>query len=306
MVQQQSRKARAFTLIELLVVMAIIAILIGLLMPAVQSARESGNRIACANNLKQIGLAMINYEYTFKALPPSRLNNNGATWACLILPYLEQNNLFKSWDLSRSYFQQIPGARETLVPIFFCPSRRLPSSQPQLSLSGDQMILPNGTLGAHTRGALGDYACNLGTTGADFVCNTPNTPLCFNISPNGTGQMGASSAKGVRFAQIKDGTSNTLMVGEKQVPLGKFGQGGWDHSLYNGSYFSSLGRAAGPNFPLAQSIRDEGWKFGSFHTHLCQFVFADGSVHVLVTELRPEILGHLSQINDEMVTPPVN
>jgi prepilin-type N-terminal cleavage/methylation domain-containing protein len=293
-----------FTLIELLVVIAIIAILVGLLMPAVQSAREAANRIQCTNNLKQLGLAMHLYENDFKALPPTRLDDQGVTWAYLILPYLEQNNLYKNWDLSLSYFEQTPLARETPVPLYFCPSRRVPDSPPRLSLSGDQLIKSDGSLGSQVPGALGDYAYSIGTTGADFMCQTPSTPLCYNVPPNGVGQMApAGHTKGVRIGQITDGTSNTLLVGEKHVPLGQFGQGGWDNSLYDGAYFSSIGRSAGPAFPLAQSIRDPGWKFGSYHTHVCQFAFADGSVHVLFDLIRPETLGRLSQINDGQPTP---
>ena len=154
---------RGFTLIELLVVMAIIAILAGLLLPAVQRARESANRISCANNLKQIGLAMHAYHNSYRALPASRYSTAGATWAVMIMPYLEQKGLFDLWTLSAAYDQQSDTARLTPMPIYFCPSRAR-GSIGFPSVSGDP---PDGPV--NVPGALGDYACNLGTTGMDFT-----------------------------------------------------------------------------------------------------------------------------------------
>ena len=93
-----SRPRRGFTLIELLVVIAIIAVLIALLLPAVQAAREAARRIQCTNNLKQIGLAMHNYQSANNSLPPGIKGSIWGTWLVFILPYVEQGPLFNSWN----------------------------------------------------------------------------------------------------------------------------------------------------------------------------------------------------------------
>ncbi len=116
-----------FTLIELLVVIAIISVLLGLLLPAVQNVREAASRTKCANNLKQIGLAMQNYHFNHGALPPSRMSiHESASWAWLILPELEQDNLYRTWKQGAPIYKVAIGSLQAPVPVFFCPSRRPP------------------------------------------------------------------------------------------------------------------------------------------------------------------------------------
>src|SRR5688572_30720375 len=122
------RARRAFTLVELLVVIAIIGILIALLLPAVQAARESARRTQCANNLKQIGVAVHNYHDANRALPPVRIagGTGWATFFVLILPYMEQQGLYEMWDLELNYAEQ--PRREAVwqahINSYYCPSRR--------------------------------------------------------------------------------------------------------------------------------------------------------------------------------------
>jgi type II secretory pathway pseudopilin PulG len=115
----------------LLVVIAIISILIGLLLPAVQKTREAASRAKCTNNLKQIALAVHLYENANGHFPPSRLSGEGQTWAWLILPQLEQGNLYNRWPSSVQLFNLDPDqikALGTSLPIYICPSRRDPSN----------------------------------------------------------------------------------------------------------------------------------------------------------------------------------
>jgi prepilin-type processing-associated H-X9-DG protein len=108
------------------------------------------------------------------------------------------------------------------------------------------------------------------------------------------------------FLAITDGLSNTLMVGEKHIPRGWFGKGWYDNCYYNGDYTLSTMRAAGPDFPLAQSPTDNtaGWVFGSYHPGMCPFAFCDGSVRSLVNSTDRSVLGLLACRNDGLPIPP--
>jgi prepilin-type processing-associated H-X9-DG protein len=144
--------------------------------------------------------------------------------------------------------------------------------------------------------SVGDYSANIGTTGFDYTVLIPGS---LPIEENGPFR----AVSGVRFAEITDGLSNTLMVGEKHVPRGLDGMHPWDCGIYDGHNPVCNTRAAGPSFPLARDRDDMGWKFGSHHPGLCQFVFCDGSVRSLFNSIDPVTLGLLAQRNDNQPIP---
>jgi prepilin-type N-terminal cleavage/methylation domain-containing protein len=292
----RARCPRGFTLIELLVVIAIIAVLIGLLLPAVQKVREAASRMSCSNNLKQLGLALHGYHDVNNFLPYSRYKSRD-TWAALLLPYIEQDNLRGLWDPTRTYFQQSAAARLTPVKIFFCPSRRGPGSSPAASISGD---VPD-TNGPHVPGALGDYACAINDLGYwDY-------PWPNNGDPAANGAFisrWAATDPRHNFASVTDGLSNTIFLGEKHVKITEFGIGkgsSGDGSVYNGNRGSAM-RAAHVGLALGPTDTDRG-QFGSYHTGVCQFTFGDGSVHTIRNSIKVSTLQLLVNIHDGQVIP---
>jgi prepilin-type N-terminal cleavage/methylation domain-containing protein len=295
----KTARRSGFTLIELLVVIAIIAILIGLLLPAVQKVREAASRSRCQNNLKQIGLAIHNYHDVNRLMPPSRLGPQYATWCVLILPYLEMDPLFRQWDLTKTYYQQPVVAQTTAVSLFFCPTRRSPpmlSTQFEVSGTGipDSQEHP---------GSLGDYACN----GGQFSGPVVDNPACNGVMCMADGQ--SANNHGIALTDITDGTSNTFLVGEKHAPLSKWGQSGptfGEGSVYNGEFPRNFARIAGaPSFSLGQGPDDLAgpWhcKFGSYHPGLCLFLFADGRVTSLSNSTDLATLQALAVRNDGQV-----
>jgi prepilin-type N-terminal cleavage/methylation domain-containing protein len=325
-----NRSRRGFTLIELLVVMAIIAILVGLLVPAVQKVREAAAQLQCTNNLKNIGLACHSYLDANKVFPPSRdllappnelddPNNYrlnwkfGLNWAVYLLPYIDQQDLFHQWNatydpkgglkikgvVSRfpiygySYAEQSNAAREGIVPLYFCPIRQAQRFEPYWSAPYEI-----GTVN-QPWGALGDYAVCLGTTGFDM-----QNPITW-MPPNGMFRLGIAGI-GIKQALVTDGLSNTLMIGEKYIWPALAQLPPLDCSIYDSDTLSCNARGAGPLYPMAPIWHVQAPIFGGLHKAQCPFVFGDASVHSIRLDIDPQILGYLANVADGNPVPPVD
>jgi prepilin-type N-terminal cleavage/methylation domain-containing protein len=280
---------RGFTLVELLVVIAIIGVLVGLLLPAVQSAREAARRMQCSNNLKQIGLAMHMYIDTHQKFPPGAWNEanrgNRLAWTVFILPFMEQTNLYNQFNFSHPHYtgvNLIPTA--TPVKMYLCPSNRLKFNRNGVN-PGTGENPPNGqAYTTHYYGIMGPKGINPAIAGG-----TTSFPI--DYAGNNNQQHGGFAKSGVlyrnsntKLGELTDGTSNTMIVGEISWEeancyrsWGRGASGVTMGSCKNAEfglnvkpYIATNALPATPNFNSVS--------FGSQHTGGAQFAVGDGSV----------------------------
>lgn len=246
-----------FTLIELLVVIAIIAVLIALLLPAVQAAREAARRTQCKNHLKQLALALHNYHDTHNALPPGYLTETGWGWGTMLLPFVEQRNLFDTLapagDMDLTDATRLDLVRTPLA-VFRCPS----DSQPELNDKSKPNVRAKKAI------AIANYIGIMGSVLADPVSN---------------GTMYQNSR--VRLADLTDGTSATLVLGERDYALHRASiwAGSTNHPATNRNFLVSQTSDA-----LKINAPDEN-AFSSKHAGGAQFALADGSVRFIADSL---------------------
>lgn len=311
----------AFTLVELLVVIAVIGVLLALLMPAVQAARESARRLHCSNNLKQVGLAIHGHHEALNAFPagnvikaagvcpggrPGVESDDGANWLILILPYLEQEAIYNAYDMT-AYNEGLPNqrVRETHIDTYVCPS----------DPGNDQMAVP--AAGPAAVGSLelrympGSYRAMSGRSdGYRFLDSEELTT--YPISWRGAiHAVGAKGFHAETCANIRDGLSNTIMAGESTTRTNRGWRTFWAYSF---AYFSLSAATAQPrtlwgDYDAAVAAggagRDKpckrGW--GSCHEKGLNFLLCDGSVAFLALTIDMDVFTRLATIDGGEVSP---
>jgi prepilin-type N-terminal cleavage/methylation domain-containing protein/prepilin-type processing-associated H-X9-DG protein len=285
-----SYRRRAFTLIELLVVIAIIGILIGLLLPAVQKVREAANRIKCSNNLKQIALAVHTYHDAQGNFPVNSgtslaLADYNWSWLARILPYIEQDALYRQANIPTNTLAASSAQIEMQVKTFLCPSDPLSNAGPrtdEFNITGTPVGQTNykGVSGANwgNDGGIGNTGSAGGAFGCDAQWRNASASGSYNGLDDGDGMFYRDDfKKPISMRDILDGTSNTFMVGE-DVPSMNM------HCDWPFANHATGTCGIGPNAmnssgqPYAASDWPNVYSFHSMHNGGLQFAMADGSV----------------------------
>jgi len=330
MFRLDNRRA-GFTLVELLVVITIIGILIALLLPAVQAAREAARRIQCTNQLKQMGLACHNHAAALGVFPtsgdvpwpvlenymtngtPNGPDKQGMGWAYQVLPYLEQIAVYQLPTQGK--------VEQVALAAYFCPSRRRPTRQPPRYLmdfasATPAKITPNSN-GTYTHEFDVERSLWGGYSGADvrwsIGSDQPNIYYGVIVRINWwypDKELKGGSAP-TTFADIKDGTSNTLMLGEKRLNPNQYASGSWhdDRGWTDGwdpDVVRSTGFELGPDTDqgprringTVMGADQIGYCFGSAHSGTMNACLADGSVRALSYSIDRGVFNHLGDRRD--------
>lgn len=280
----------AFTLVELLVVIAIIGLLIGMLLPAINAAREAGRRMLCQSHLKQIGIAVNQHHDANGFYPEGRSSTNqlGVSWAYRLLPYVEERE---------AYFSHVPDqpvwadenakAMRTPVPIYFCPSRRGAAADRNFDNNDDVPLLLASAAG-------GDYAAN---AGSHYMYRETE-----NVRGDRAGPIYTFSR--ITSKQVTDGQSHTFAVGERHIPrplddviddMIHYFQGDTAFHASDSPWTVLADTRRG----LASGKQDlSRTKFGSEHPGVTHFVFLDGHVEPITNDTPRNVLHALSTIGD--------
>jgi prepilin-type N-terminal cleavage/methylation domain-containing protein len=336
-----STKRHAFTLVELLVVIAIIGILVALLLPAIQAAREAARRSQCLNNLKQIGLATQNHIDAFKHLPTGGWNHLFAgdpdrgfgarqpgSWCFTIMPFLEEGSAYNQGRGATGNVKLAAGADILKTPIagYYCPSRRQAIAYPSTTNFKNAQ---NVSVGGKT-----DYAACVGATQGGTAANptfsrsptsfTGTTPSSVTAAFTWPALTSAQIANWngvcfmrseVKLSKVSDGTSKTLLIGEKMLPQQYYENsidvnGGSDYlgddenalSGFNSDQFRSSGETPTVDDSRGNNAALNLWAtFGATHTAGFQVTMCDGSVHMISYEVDPTAFARIGIRNDGVV-----